>query len=58
MASVGNLSRAGKVKRTTPFVEKADKPRTKTGRARIRERWVQRNKLEYIGGRMAMNSQS
>lgn len=58
MASVGNLSRAGKVKRSTPHVEKTEKERRKTGRAANRERWSKRNTVEYSSGRMAMNPQN
>ena len=34
----GGLARAGKVKGSTPVVEKQEKPKKKTGRARMRER--------------------
>ncbi|RKO97927.1 hypothetical protein CXG81DRAFT_14385, partial [Caulochytrium protostelioides] len=38
----GSLARAGKVKGQTPKVEKAEKPKMKTGRARRRELYIRR----------------
>lgn len=59
MASVGNLSRAGKVKRSTPHVEKKEREeKTKTARARLREKYNERKNKGYFTGRMRMNAQA
>lgn len=42
MAKAITLTRAGKVKRQTPKVEKAEKRRTKCGRARKRQKYEKR----------------
>lgn len=52
-----NLSRVGKVKRATPFVEKTEKKKTKVGRAGIRMVYARRKASGYETGRMAMNPQ-
>ncbi|XP_027221106.1 ubiquitin-like FUBI-ribosomal protein eS30 fusion protein [Penaeus vannamei] len=44
----GSLSRAGKVKGQTPFVEKKEKKRGKRGRAKRREQYERRLFLERV----------
>lgn len=54
--SKGSLARAGKVKNQTPKVEKQEKPRTLTGRARKRELYEKRLEANLFETRkMKMN---
>ena len=45
----GSLARAGKVKNATPKVEKQDKPKSKTGRAKRREQYKRRFQQQVTG---------
>ena len=49
----GSLARAGKVKNATPKVEKQDKAKAKTGRAKRREQYKRRfqQQVAKVGGR-------
>ena len=49
----GSLARAGKVKNATPKVEKQNKPKAKTGRAKRREQYKRRfqQQVTRVGGR-------
>lgn len=59
MAKTITLTRAGKVKRQTPKVEKADKKKTKCGRARKREKFEKRLEAKLFETRkMKFNPQS
>ncbi|KAI4291653.1 small subunit ribosomal protein S30e [Pancytospora philotis] len=58
MAATISINRAGKVRAQTPVVEKADKPRAKTGRAAIRRKYNRRLEMGYfeLRGKVKMNS--
>lgn len=58
MAAVISINRAGKVRAQTPTVEKADKPRAKTGRAAIRKKFERRMEMGYFEkkGNIKLNS--
>ncbi|RVD91228.1 40S ribosomal S30 [Tubulinosema ratisbonensis] len=57
--SKGSIARAGKVKNQTPKVEKQEKPRQKTGRARRRELFEKRKANNLFETRkMKMNPQA
>ncbi|KAJ1517578.1 hypothetical protein HMI54_005144 [Coelomomyces lativittatus] len=53
----GSLARAGKVKSQTPKVEKKDKKKKKTGRAKKRLQYIRRfvNVPKTFGGKRKMN---
>lgn len=58
MANVVSLNRAGKVRKQTPKVEKADNKRKKTGRARKRELYEKRDEAKLFETRkMKFNPQ-
>lgn len=58
MAATISINRAGKVRAQTPVVEKADKPRAKTGRAAIRRKFMRREEMGYftMRGNVKLNS--
>lgn len=59
MAKVVSLNRAGKVRKQTPKVEKADNKKMKCGRARKREKYEKRNEGGLFETRkMKFNPQS
>lgn len=58
MATVISINRAGKVRAQTPVVEKTDKPRAKTGRAAVRQKFNRRTEMGYFDqrGNVKLNS--
>lgn len=59
MAKAISLNRAGKVRKQTPKVEKAEKKKTKCGRARKREKYEKRLEAQLFETRkMKFNPQS
>ncbi len=61
MVKHGNLSQSGKVRGMTPKVDKEDKPKKKSGRSAMREKYNRRYKWLYATGkrrgREGVNSQ-
>lgn len=58
MATVISINRAGKVRAQTPVVEKTEKPRPKTGRAAVRQKFNRRTEMGYFDqrGNIKLNS--
>ncbi|KAI5152504.1 small subunit ribosomal protein S30e [Enteropsectra breve] len=58
MASAISINRAGKVRAQTPACPKIEKPRAKTGRASLRNKYNRRCEMGYFEarGKVALNS--
>lgn len=57
MATAININRAGKVRNHTPVCPKKIKPKAKTGRAAMREKYMKRLEMGYfeMRGKIKMN---
>lgn len=58
MAATISINRAGKVRSHTPVCPKKVKPKAKTGRAAIREKYMRRLEMGYFDmkGKVKMNA--